>query len=61
MTTNNSKKPIMAGGVFIALGLLLGAGFGIYVGQPSFGMVLGLVMGVSAALLVWLYDRARKS
>jgi peptidoglycan biosynthesis protein MviN/MurJ (putative lipid II flippase) len=61
MSEEKSKTPMIAGGVFIAIGMLLGAVFGIYIGQPSAGMVMGLVMGISAAILVWLFDRARRS
>ncbi len=61
MIEEKSKKPMMAGGVFIAIGMLAGAGFGVYIGQPSAGMMLGLIMGISAAVLVWLFDRARRS
>ncbi len=60
MNEEKTKSPAMAGGVFIALGMLAGAGFGIYIGQPSAGMVIGLITGISAATLIWLLDRARK-
>lgn len=61
MENDTSRKPMVAGGVFIALGMLAGAGFGIYIGQPSAGMIIGLVMGISLAVLIWLFDRARRS
>lgn len=58
MTERSSSSPV-AGGVFIALGMLTGAGFGVYWGQPSLGMVIGLGVGIAAALLVWLLNRQR--
>lgn len=55
--TEGKSSPRMAGGIFLALGLLIGAGFGLYVGQPSLGMVVGFAVGVVAALLVWFLNR----
>lgn len=49
----------MAGGFFIAGGMLGGAIAGIIYGQPSAGMVGGLLLGTAAAILVWLTDRSR--
>ena len=46
-----------AGGVFIALGLMIGAVIGIRSGQASLGMVIGIGAGLAAALLVWLIRR----
>lgn len=46
-----------AGGVFIALGLMIGAVIGIRTGQASLGMVIGIGAGMAAALLVWLIRR----
>lgn len=57
--TQPSSSPRLAGGIFIALGLLIGAGFGLYLGQPSLGMVVGFGVGIAAALLVWLLNRRR--
>jgi hypothetical protein len=48
-----------AGGFFIFLGLLLGVPIGLYVGEPSLGMVCGFTAGAVAAVMLWLYDRAR--
>lgn len=54
-----TDKPAMAGGVFIALGMLLGAFAGIYVGQPSAGMIIGFLIGAALAVLIWIYDRVQ--
>ena len=48
-----------AGGVFIGLGLAIGAGVGIATGQPSLGMLIGMGIGGLIALLMWLRDRRR--
>ena len=50
----------MAGGLFIALGLLAGAIIGIAKGQPSAGMMIGFGAGIAIALLIWFWDIARK-
>ncbi|MEO9598973.1 hypothetical protein [Parasphingorhabdus sp.] len=45
------------GGVFIALGAILGVLVGGYLGQPSVGLLSGLALGIVAALAIWLKDR----
>jgi hypothetical protein len=55
---NESGKPApRAAGVFITLGTLAGAVYGIIKGQPSLGLVLGFGAGVVIALAFWLFDR----
>jgi hypothetical protein len=49
----------IAGGFFIAAGLLGGALAGIYFGQPSIGMVAGFGFGILVAVGVWAFDRRR--
>lgn len=44
-------------GVLLALGLLLGVGVGIYLGQPSAGAVIGLGLGALIALGLRLAGR----
>lgn len=46
-----------AGGVFIALGLMIGAVVGIRTGEASLGMVVGIGTGMLAALAVWVIRR----
>jgi Na+/proline symporter len=53
----NNKS--MAGGIFIAIGLIGGVIAGVYYDQPSAGMVAGLALGAGAALVTWLIDRRR--
>jgi uncharacterized BrkB/YihY/UPF0761 family membrane protein len=59
MTQPEKTKSTMAGGVFIALGMLIGAIGGAYMGQPSAGMVIGFLSGVVIAVLVWAIDSKR--
>lgn len=59
MNTSKPKTPSLAGGIFIAAGMLIGAMIGIYIGQPSAGMVIGLATGAGLAAIVWLFDRKR--
>lgn len=50
----------VAGGFFIAAGLLGGAVAGVYFGEPSIGMVAGLGFGILVALGIWFRDRGKK-
>lgn len=59
MSETNNSQPRLAGGIFIALGLLLGAIGGVALNEPSAGMMIGFGAGVSIALVVWLFDRKR--
>ncbi len=47
----------LGGGIFITIALLTGAGIGIYVGQPSLGILGGLATGAAAAIIHWLVRR----
>ena len=51
-----SQKPFV-GGIFIMLGLLFGAVVGIVLGQPSAGVVVGLVVGCLAAAAKSFWDK----
>ena len=59
MSETKPEKTRMAGGFFVALGLLGGAIAGVAKGQPSIGMVAGLGLGMAAALFVWFLDRRK--
>lgn len=59
MNQQQPKQNALAGGVFIAIGLLGGAIIGVFMGEPSIGMVTGLAGGVAVAGLIWLVDRKR--
>jgi hypothetical protein len=49
----------LAGGVFIAIAIFIGAIAGAISGQPSIGVLAGLAAGVLCAVFVWLRDRSR--
>jgi len=53
------RRSTAGGGIFIFLGLLIGAGYGVEVGQPMLWLLRGFGVGVALAVLVWLIDRAR--
>lgn len=57
MNNSQPKKSARSGGIFIAIGMIGGAFTGIYFGQPSAGMIVGLGIGSMIALAIWLYDR----
>ena len=48
-----------AGGIFLFLGMLIGAIYGINAGQPMLWLLRGFGIGALLALLVWLIDRRR--
>lgn len=54
-----SPRNPAGGGVFIALGAVVGVVAGHFQGQPSAGLIAGLAGGAAIALLVWLRDRMR--
>jgi hypothetical protein len=60
MSGTENSRPRLAGGIFVALGLLLGAIGGIALGQPSLGMVTGFGAGSAIALVIWLLDSKRR-
>jgi hypothetical protein len=55
---NNPRSPL-AGGIFLFLGPVIGAAYGVEVGQPIAWMLAGFGVGVAIALAIWLFDRKR--
>ena len=55
-----NQKNKAAGGIFIAIGMLGGAIVGVIMDQPSAGMVIGLGLGIAAAVVVWFIDSRSK-
>ena len=53
------ERRTMAGGLFLMLGILIGAAVGIGMGQPMLGILCGTGAGIALALLVWIVDRLR--
>ena len=53
------RRTSLAGGIFLFLGPVAGAVYGIGRGEPILWMLYGFAAGVLLALLVWLIDRLR--
>ena len=49
----------MAGGFFLMAAILLGGVWGISIGNPVKGLLIGTGIGIGIAVAVWLIDRAR--
>ena len=60
MSGTENSEPRLAGGIFIAFGLLIGAIVGVAVDQPSAGTVIGMAIGTIIAVLIWIIDRKRR-
>lgn len=52
---------MQAGGILLALALLIGAGIGVHYGEGSLGIVGGLVVGlIAVGLFAWADSRRRR-
>jgi hypothetical protein len=60
MSRTENSPPRLAGGIFIALGLLIGAIIGVAMDQPSAGAVIGMAIGTVIAVAIWVMDRKRR-
>ncbi len=49
----------MAGGFFLMAAIIGGGVWGIAIGNPMKGLLVGTGLGIAAAVLVWLVDRWR--
>ncbi len=56
-SSNDGSENRQGGGVFIAIGAIVGVFAGGFMGQPSAGLLAGLALGAAAALIVWLKGR----
>ena len=54
-----AKRNPMAGGFFLTAAILGGAVWGISIGNPMQGLVIGTAVGIVLAVLIWLLDRRR--
>ena len=54
-----NRRSTAVGGIFLFLGLRIGAIYGINAGQPMLWLLRGFGVGVVLALLVWIIDRRR--
>ena len=59
MATAMKHRATAAGGIFLFLGPVVGAVYGISVGEPILWMLAGFGAGILLAILVWLIDRRR--
>jgi hypothetical protein len=48
-----------AGGIFLFLGPIVGALYGIGRGEPILWMLYGFGAGIAAALIIWVVDKRR--
>lgn len=53
------RRTAAAGGIFLFLGPVAGAAYGLARGEPILWMLYGFGAGVALAILVWLIDRSR--
>lgn len=56
-TSETTRPPARAGGVFMALGTLVGTVAGGFLGQPSIGFLAGLGGGAALHGVIWFMDR----
>ena len=49
----------MAGGFILMAAILGGAAWGISIGNPIKGLLIGTAIGIAVAGLIWLVDRGR--
>jgi hypothetical protein len=54
------RRTHAAGGIFLFLGPVVGAVYGISRGQPILWMLYGFAAGALLAIAVWLIDRRRR-
>jgi multisubunit Na+/H+ antiporter MnhB subunit len=56
---DNTPPPARGAGAIIALSIAGGTAIGVAFGQPSLGLIGGLVFGAGVALLLFLLDKRR--
>ena len=54
-----AKPTPMAGGFFLMAAILIGAVWGVSIGNPVKGLLIGTTIGIGIAVAVWLIDRAK--
>ena len=53
------KRTPFAGGIFLFLGPVIGALYGLGRGEPILWMLYGFGAGLAIAILIWLLDRRK--
>jgi hypothetical protein len=56
----HQRRTSIAGGIFLFLGPIVGAAYGISRSEPILWMLYGFGFGVAAACLVWIIDSRRR-
>ena len=56
---DTSRDNGIGGGIFIALGPIIGLGLGWLLDEPSIGLLVGLAGGIVLATLIWLSTRTK--
>lgn len=59
MPRRMQKRTPAAGGIFLFLGPVVGALYGIGRGEPILWMLYGFGAGLAIAILIWLADRRK--
>jgi UDP-N-acetylmuramyl pentapeptide phosphotransferase/UDP-N-acetylglucosamine-1-phosphate transferase len=59
-TAMDKRRTPAAGGIFLFLGPVVGALYGIGRGEPILWMLYGFGAGIALALLIWLIDRRKR-
>ena len=54
-----ARRTPMAGGFFLMAAIIGGGVWGITIGNPMKGLLIGTTIGIGVATLVWLIDRSR--
>ena len=55
-----NDRSTTAGGLFLMLAILIGAFWGLSVGEPMLGILRGTGIGIVLAVVIWLIDRRRR-
>jgi uncharacterized protein YqgC (DUF456 family) len=57
--SDRNDRSSRAGGSILAIAIVVGAVGGVLAGQPSIGILIGLLLGAAIVGLIWLKDRDR--